>query len=413
MTSDEDGHRPLRKNADYLNLTVGESISNFGSASASFAFPLILYTETRSAAQTSIVMAASVGGNLLGALVVGGWVDQRSRKSAMIISLCGRLVIWTGIAAMIHAGRLLLPFIVIGAFLSGVLGALYQAAEAGALKSLIDPEQFPTAISVLEGRQASSSLAGAPVGALLLRLSAATPFWFNAASYAVSLLGVLRIKTPLGHPTAQSAQSMWKAAIGGFRYIWVRNGFRPMLLSASFVNFGTNAFTLALIIILRRHGQPTWAIALVQTAIGLSLLIGSLLAGRLIRRCSLGFLIIGSPLLRFLALLTTSLFSDRIAVFVIAMSFAYLFAPASNSAWMSYIAISTPNDLQGRVAGAEEFSSSALIPVATFAAGLAVSEFTDLRALGLFAGVVFISVVTLLCSPAVRRLPRLAQLESA
>jgi len=76
----------------------------------------------------------------------------------------------------------------------GALSGRRGGGEAGALKVLISKDQFPSAISAIEGRHAAADLAGGPLGAFLLGISLSLPFLFNAVSFLGSLLGILAIK---------------------------------------------------------------------------------------------------------------------------------------------------------------------------------------------------------------------------
>jgi len=169
----------LWQNRDYLYLTTGETVSTLGGGVASFALPLVILTLTGSALSAGVVAMASMVGNLSASVVVGGWVDAHSRRAAMASALAVRTISWFGLVALVVSSSVNVPIFACVGFIGGAAAALYRAAEAGALKVLISKDQFPSAISVIEGRHAAADLAGGPLGAFLLGISASLPFLFS------------------------------------------------------------------------------------------------------------------------------------------------------------------------------------------------------------------------------------------
>jgi MFS family permease len=404
---------PLRRNWNYLALTSGETVSTLGGAVASFAMPLVVLTATGSPFQAGLVAMAGMIGNLGATAFVGGWVDGHSRRAAMVWSLAVRCGTWLALALLVATSNVSATAFVVIAFVGGVASALYRAAEAGALKVIITQEQFPAAMSVIEARGAVADLAGGPLGAILLSIALAVPFWFNMATYVASLIGVISVRAEMGRPEHATSGPFGTALKQGLKYISERPAFRVILVSQAISNFGMNAFNFALILILRQAGHPLWAIGLFQAAIGLSLLLGSLMAPRIIRAMDVGQIVVGSAGIRTLIIVVIALLHSSIPLVLALTVLCYLLVPASNGAAMSYLFVVTPNHFQGRIASAEQFASTALMPLTTVAAGAFVSIFAPTAALLILVASVALSTVIMAMASEVRRLPRLANARDA
>ncbi len=361
-----------------------------------------------------MVATAGALGNLGASLFVGGWVDTHSRRSSLLISLVVRFAAWLAIAVLISVAFVNGYLIGAISMISGAAAALYRAAEAGALKAIIAGEDFPTALSVTEARGAVADLSGGPLGAAMMSISAALPFWFNSASYLASLAGILGVKTKLTRPPADGSKETFLHLLkGSISYLGSVPSFRYLLAGAALSNFAITAFNFAFIVLLQKAGESTWVIGLFQAAIGVGLLFGSVVAPRLIRRLTVGRLIVLSAILKTAIMLSLVVFHANVPIFLACTVVGYAIAPASSAAAMSYISVVTPHGYQGRVASAEQFFSTALIPLAPVVGAFAVSVFAPGNSLAFLFVLVMISTGTLVMSRAVRQLPRLADARDA
>ena len=357
----------LRGNRDYIYLATGEIVSTIGASAASFALPLIILGVTGSALQASMVATAGALGNLGASLFVGGWVDTHSRRSSLLISLVVRFAAWLAIAVLISVAFVNGYLIGAISMISGAAAALYRAAEAGALKAIIAGEDFPTALSVTEARGAVADLSGGPLGAAMMSISAALPFWFNSASYLASLAGILGVKTKLTRPPADGSKETFLHLLkGSISYLGSVPSFRYLLAGAALSNFAITAFNFAFIVLLQKAGESTWVIGLFQAAIGVGLLFGSVVAPRLIRRLTVGRLIVLSAILKTAIMLSLVVFHANVPIFLACTVVGYAIAPASSAAAMS------PEDGSSHTAHPEDLD----VPDATPDAGFGCPDLT-------------------------------------
>ncbi|WP_246382999.1 MFS transporter [Nocardioides stalactiti] len=408
-----DNAHPLWRQRDYLCLTIGETVSTIGGAAASFALPLIVLAMTESAFAAGVVATAGMIGNLTALAFVGNLVDGHSRRAAMLVGQVTRWVTWSMLAILVTLGWFDVAALAALSLAGGAATALYRTAEAGALKTLVRQEQLPTAVAVIEGRGAAADLAGAPLGALLLSLALPLPLWINAASFAVAIIGIALIRTPLARPDAARPEVYRKALSAGFRYLRGQRAFLAIVISHGLVNFGLNAFTFAMIVILQRDDHPYWLISLYPAAAGIGLLAGSLLAPHLVARMTIGRLASTSVCLTVATMTAINLAIDHPPLILAAVVVGSLSAPASNAATVSDLAVVTPAHLQGRVFAADELATGIAVPWGILLAGLMVENAGSSPTLASLTAVVAVAAGVLLSSADVRSLPRLAEVEQA
>lgn len=411
--STESGERPIQRllrNRDFRILMIGETVSEVGGTVGSFALPLVVILETGSAFSAGLVSAASMAGAILCSIIAGGLVDSYSRRFVMICSQAVRIATWSTLGVtLLVSGVNLAIFIPVG-FIGGVASSLFRAAEAGVVKAVVPSEDYPRAAAAINGRGAAADLGGAPLGGILIALNTFVPFFFNALSFIVSIVSISLIRTSLGKPTARDLRSFLGRVADGYRYVWQRAAYRSLLLTHTLSNFAINAFTFSLIIVLQRQQHALWEIGLLQTGTALSVLFGASIAGPVVDRFRISTALAGSAILRLAALASVAIWHEQIAVCIILMAAGLLLTPASGAAESAYMAITTPDEFQGRVASFEQLVGSSLIPLAPLASGAMLAALDPRAVLWILVGVTSIAVVARLSSRAIMGLPHVSSL---
>ena len=186
----------LRRNRDFGLLQAGQLLSATGTASTTVAYPLLALAVTHSPARAGWVTFARVIPSLLVSLPGGVAADRLNRKKLMIVSDIGRAAAVGSLAVTILLGDLGFWLIPVVAFVEGSFTSLFSSSAAGALRSVVPASQLPAAVAAQQGRSATASLAGPPIGGALFGISRALPFIADAASYVFSVLSLILIRTP-------------------------------------------------------------------------------------------------------------------------------------------------------------------------------------------------------------------------
>ena len=162
LSSDRKGrHMTLWRQADFLKLWSGQTISSVGSQISFLALPLtaILFLE---ATPTQMGLLSSIGAlpGLFIGLFVGVWVDRRRRRPIMIAANIGRGVLLLLIPLAALTGNLRIEYLYILGFLTGALGLFFSVASQAYLVTLVGKEQLVEANSKLELSRSAADMVG-------------------------------------------------------------------------------------------------------------------------------------------------------------------------------------------------------------------------------------------------------------
>ena len=199
-TSLEDGGavpRPsLWKNADFLKLWAGQTISMFGSQITPIALPLLAATVLRATpGEMALLRALEYTPAILVGLFAGVWVDRVRRRPILIGSDLGRVLLLASIpvAATFNLMRMELLYAV--AFLLGVLGVCFNIAYGAYLPALVRRDQLVEGNSRLALSGSVAGIAGPGLaGTLIQFFTAPLAGALEAGSCMVSasFLGLVR-----------------------------------------------------------------------------------------------------------------------------------------------------------------------------------------------------------------------------
>ncbi|GAA4208333.1 MFS transporter [Actinocatenispora rupis] len=364
----------LWRNRDFTLLWASQTLSDTGSAITSLAYPLLILALTGSAVAAGAVGTTALVVRTALQLPAGVLVDRVNRRRLMIGCDVVRLVAFVVLGAAVLSGHASLPLIVAVAVVEAACSAAFQSAEPAALRNLVPLAQVSAAVARNEARNAAVSLAGGPLGGLLYAAGRAVPFLADAVSYALSLAGLLAIRRPFqqgaaGKPTTSPLSDL----LEGLRFLFTDSFLRATLMIGAWINFAINGTIFGLILLLQRNGTPPPLIGLVETAIGVGALIGSILAGTLIRKVR-GTILIYTLCLAGMPLLAAILPLSSSPAAGVPLAVLVLVSPATNATLFGYLAAVTPDRLLGRVNGALMTAVLSLTALAPLAAGLLVRQ---------------------------------------
>lgn len=376
MPSGSGGHfRALARNHDFTVLWIGSTISQLGSSMSAFAFPLVAYALTGSAALTSVVAFAYLGGMLLMLLPAGVLADRLDRRMLMQVSAGSGVILYASLVAAALLGVLTVPHLLVVALLTGAASGLLQPAEASAVRTVVTSGELPTALSQQQARQHIASLLGAPVGGLLYAMGRWVPFLADTISYGVQWLLLGRLRTPLpGRNRTGEASHPWRDVVEGWRFQRSNAFLRVLMLWAPLTNLTVNAVFFVAMLRLIQAGFAAWQIGLVETASGLAGILGALCAPRIIERVPTGILVLVAAW-AFVPLLAPMAWWNDPVVVGTALAAGVFVNPAGNAAISSYAQTLLPIEMLGRFSSTMAFTSMSTLPLAPLAAGLLLSGF--------------------------------------
>jgi MFS family permease len=138
---------PLRRQADFMRLWTGETISIFGSQVTELALPLAaVLTLSAGPLEMGLLTAAGLAPYLVVSLPAGAWIDRlRARRRLMVLADLGRAVLLGSIPLAYAAGALTMMQLYIVALASGTLTVLFNTAFMTVLPRLVPEHQLADA----------------------------------------------------------------------------------------------------------------------------------------------------------------------------------------------------------------------------------------------------------------------------
>jgi Major Facilitator Superfamily len=252
-------------------------------------------------------------------------------------------------------------------------------------------------------------LAGPPLGGALFGLGRAVPFVVDAASYALSTLSLVLMRTPFQEVRTSDA-TRWRSQVAdGFRFLWNQPLLRTCAFLYGLTNFIGPGVLLVVVVVGTRQELSSAEIGVLVAAFGASMLVGAV-ASPLFRSAL-------SPRTILLLELWTWVGS---AVFVIWPNVYVLMAaivlsgvaiPVTDSVVIGYRLAITPDRLVGRVESVRSTISQVFTPLGPLAAGLLLSSVSARMTVAVFASFGLVLALWGTLSPSIRKAPSLDDLE--
>jgi MFS family permease len=375
----------LWRDTDFLQLWGAATVSQLGSQITLLALPLVaVLVLDASAFQVALLTTFDFLPFLLFGLPAGVWVDRLPRRPVMIATDVGRAVALLTIPLAYAMDVLTLAQLYTAGFLVGVMTVFFELAHTSFVPSLVERERLIEGNSKLEISRSSAYIAGPGLGGVLVGLlTAPGAIVFDAASFVVSALLVLRIR----------ARERWVASAGvrtgvrrelaeGLRYVAGHRYLWPVASCTAILNLFFNAaFAVYFVFLARELDLRPALIGLVLTLGSLGWLAGALVAGRVTGRLGVGWTLAGASFLFCPSnvLVAVAPKSAPLPFLIAAQGLGSFAGVLYTITSMTLRQSVTPNRLQGRTVGAIRTVVWGVTPVGALLGG-ALATVAGLRA---------------------------------
>jgi hypothetical protein len=294
------------------------------------------------------------------------------------------------------------------AFVEGAGAAVYATASAGAMRAVVPKQQLPDAVAVVTGREAAISLAAPPVGGALFGLARALPFLVHAASYAVSTVLLVVMRTPFQEEREVDAAPLRSRLAEGFRFLWAYPFLRTCAFLFGLANFIGPGVLLAIVVIAEDQGLTGGQVGLLVSVFGGAILLGSVLSPYVRRRLPVR----GVLLLELWTWVGCGLFLIWPNVYVLTGSIVPtgLAIPSTDSVVHSYQLAMTPDRLIGRVNSVQRTIGLLIAPLGPLVAGLLLGATSERATIAVFAAFGLVLALWGTLSPSLRGAPSLEEI---
>jgi MFS family permease len=355
---------PLRRNRDFMLLQSGQLLSNAGTQATTIAYPLVVLALTHSAVDAGVVAFVRALLMAVVALPAGVAADRGNRRLQMISADVTRAVALTVLAVSLvewHTPFWVIPLI---AGIEGAGAAVFNAAQPGALRSVVATEQLPAAAGAQAGRQAVVRIVGPALGGTLYEVGRALPFVADACSYAFSTASLLFMRTRFQEDRVRDLAGLVDRFTEGFTFLWGQPFLRVTTFLFGLLNFTAPGLLFCIVVIGEDQGLSAGKIGLLTAGFAASVLVGSLISSTVRRVLSVRAVL----LLEVWAWIGCALFLvwPTALALTIGLVPVGLVIPSTDSVVHGYRIAMTPDRILGRsesVRSAIGFSIGSLAPL--------------------------------------------------
>lgn len=402
--TDDAGRPPLRHNRDYAYLIAGGAISSLGSRMSNLAFPLITLAATGSPFAVGLVAGATTMALVLIGLPAGALVDRWDRRRTMISAATLGGAAYLSVAIAVFAHHITVPHLMIAAACGGVANSFYNPAEQVAVRHVVRKGDIPRAAVNNQVRSATAGLAGPPIGGLLFGITRGLPMVADAFTYLVAIFCASRVRTPLPGTEGKDREALLPSIRTGLQFLFGHQLLRTITLLSTVLNFAGTGLVVSVTITMQQRGTAPGWIGAVSSAMAVSMLVASLLAGRILQHVSVGLLMFLTPVVGAIAFAGMAFVHAPVVLMVLMACATFLLAPC-NAAVIAVLTARTPADRLGRVMSADNVMSLVLTALAPATMGFLIGFAGGEKAMVSFAVLLLLSGVIVLAFPRLMRMP--------
>jgi predicted MFS family arabinose efflux permease len=281
----------LWRNADFLKLWTGQTISEIGSRVTRDGLPYAAVT-LLAASPTQMGMLMALGGVMsLLAGPLAGWLADRYRRLPLLVwADVGRAAILAIVPVAAVQGWLSLKVMYSVAGCAGLLTVIFDVAYQSLLPSLVPGDQLLEGNAKLALTASTAEMIGpAMAGMLIQALTAPIAILVDSFSFLGSAASLLAIRTRESGRDPVRSPDGWRDSFAGMPYVFGHPLLGPLALRAGTASFFFGFFSaLYTLFAVRELGISAAALGLVIAIGGASNFLGAVLAERTQRWMPLG-----------------------------------------------------------------------------------------------------------------------------
>jgi MFS family permease len=348
-------------------------VSAAGDAVSATALPLLVLALTGSGLAMGTVMAINTGADFIVGTFAGAMADRGDRKRMMFGADLGRAIFTALIplSDLVH-GPTMVVILLVSAPLA-ILRGFFRAGYLASMPNLVGRSQLARGNGILETAFSASFIVGPAIAGFLVTVIGPGPtLAIDAASFAISSLGLFLIRRDLKAPTDRPPSRIVDDIREGVVYVARHPVLRTVILlfalgSAVVIPVGA-AMTFRIV---RDLGQSPGAFGLTLTGFGVGTLVGSLFATRLDH---------GTNVARVLVLALLLMGGSTIAIAAIGSLPVIVGLTALSGAgeaalvvvYVSVRAANSPDELVGRIASTARVMALGLMPIGSLIGGILI-----------------------------------------
>ena len=363
----------LWRDRNFAFLVAGGTVSFVGTQAQDIAIPLLLLAVTGSPSRTGAILGIGTATPLLVGLIAGVLVDRWNRKRTMMIADSVRAALALSVAVALFADWMSVGHLFVAIVGEELLGTIFVTAGAAALANVVSMERLPDAVAQRQAVTSGVRVIGSWFGGILYGIARGVPFVVNGTSFLISAASLGFVRT--GFQTAKPAvrRSVLTDVTEGLRFLTGQPLLRDLTLIDAADRLRYAGGYLVIVLLAQDLGASPGVIGMVFSAAALGAVVGSLLAGYVQRRMSVGRITLTRLWLTAFLFPLYAVAPSVVWLGVIAAAESIII-PIHGVALGSYRLKGTPDRLRGRVTSAVETISSLARPLGVFVVGLFLAQ---------------------------------------
>jgi predicted MFS family arabinose efflux permease len=257
--------------------------------------------------QTGLLQTALTLPFILFAIPAGLLADRISRRALMAGAEALRAMALLAILMMIWLGLLTLPLLALSGFVAVCGTVVYSVAAPALVPSLVSSDLLPAANARIELARTVAFASGPALGGMLVGWFGAAPAFAFAAALSIMAVVLLSGIYEPARPQAQQRHPLQDVREGA-AFVWHHPLLRPVFITQ--LIFNTASFLLLAVFVpyaVRRLGLSATGVGITLAMYGAGMVVGALLATRLMRRLPFGIVIGLGPVAGFAAAVVMAL----------------------------------------------------------------------------------------------------------
>jgi predicted MFS family arabinose efflux permease len=248
------------------------------------------------AGETGFLTAAQTLPFLLLSFPAGVLVDRLPRRTLMVWAELVRATALLALPVLAAFGWLSVPLLALIGFVAATGTVVYSVAAPALVPALVPRASLAAANGRLELARSVAYAAGPALAGALVGWAGASPA-FTLAAVLSGVAVVLLVGVPEPARPARSSRHFGRELQEGAGFAWTHRYLRPILLTAIFWNLSWFILQAAYVpYAVHVLGMTASAIGTTLAAYGVGMLVGALLAARLMQSFSIGITIAMGPL---------------------------------------------------------------------------------------------------------------------
>lgn len=363
----------IKELSSFLILWFTQSLSSLGSSMTNFALVIWSYQQQGSALKTAMLSICSYAPYIMVSIFAGALSDKWNKKVTMLVCDSIAAICTIIVFLFIQTGKLEIWHLYGLNALNGLMNTFQQPA-ADVTISILTPKKYYQKVSGMSSFSNSLIKVMTPIiaTALLTLTNIQIVMVIDLVTFAIAFVSLLCfVKIPSVWNESSKKESVLQSIKSGLVYLKQNRGILDLILFLAAINFTASIYNAALpAMLLSREGEI--ALGIVNTMIGIAMLIGSIMVS-----------ILPSPKNRVRVICNTLLismstenfflaFGKTVPIWCIGAILAWIPIPIMSANMDVLFRNYIPIELQGRVYSIRNTLQFFTIPIGYFLGGILV-----------------------------------------